>query len=159
MDDVTFWLNDIKFNYRVASIIRYDNKILLHKNINEDFYALPGGRIKLREDSKTALSREFVEEMNAKINIRKLVAIVENFFNYDKKKYHEIMLIYECNFEDSIFYNTEVINGVEKEGKLQFVWKKIEDIDNLDIRPTSVKRILCNKTEEFLHIIDKNKLV
>ena len=150
MDDVTFWLNDIKFNYRVASIIRYDNKILLHKNINEDFYALPGGRIKLREDSKTALSREFVEEM---------VAIVENFFNYDKKKYHEIMLIYECNFEDSIFYNTEVINGVEKEGKLQFVWKKIEDIDNLDIRPTSVKRILCNKTEEFLHIIDKNKLV
>lgn len=158
-DDITFILDGIKFNCRVATIIRNNDKVLLHKNINDDFYALPGGRIKSGEDSETALSREFTEEMNAKINIKKMVALVENFFNYDKKKYHEIMLVYECDFVDFDFYNTEFIKGIEKMGELQFVWKKIKDVENLDIRPTNIKRILCNKTENFSHIIDKNKLV
>ena len=61
-DDITFILDGIKFNCRVATIIRNDDKVLLHKNINDDFYALPGGRIKSGEDSETALSREFTEK-------------------------------------------------------------------------------------------------
>lgn len=155
MNDISFMINGIKFNYRVATIIRHNDKILLHKNINDVFYAIPGGRIKLGEDSKTALKREFIEEMNAKINIKKMVSVVENFFNYDNKEYHEVMLIYESDFVDSNFYNTEIIEGIEKKGELHFVWKKIEELINLDIRPTNIKKLLCNTSESFSHIIDK----
>lgn len=159
MNDISFMLNGIKFNYRVATIIRHDDKVLLHKNINDVFYAIPGGRIKSGEDSKTALKREFAEEMNAELNIKKMVSVVENFFNYDNKEYHEVMLIYESDFIDFNFYNTEVIKGIEKTEELQFVWKKIEDLNNLDIRPTNIKKLLCNTSENFSHIIDKYKLV
>ena len=156
MNDISFILNGVKFNYRVATIIRHGEKILLHKNKNDDFYALPGGRVKLEEDSKTALHREFIEEMNAKIDIKKIIAVVENFFNYDKEKYHEIMLIYECNFVDTNFYNTEFIKGIEESGNLQFVWRKINDLDNLDIRPVNVKELLHNEEKIFSHIINKD---
>lgn len=157
MDDISFILNDIKYNFRVASIIRHNDKVLLHKNINDPFYTIPGGRIKILEDSISALKREFREEINAKINIKKMIAVVENFFNYENKKYHEIMFIYESDFTDINFYNTEVIKGIENKGNLQFTWKKKEDLDSLDIRPINIKKLLYSETEDFLHILDNNK--
>ena len=147
MEDVSFMLNNFKFNYRVATIIKHDDKILLHKNVNDIFYALPGGRIKIGEDSKTALAREFNEEMNVNINIKKMISVVENFFNYDNKEYHEVMLVYESEFVDSNLYSKDIIKGIEKEGELYFVWKKITELTNLDVRPIIIKKIICNKLE------------
>ena len=68
--DVSVMTENIKFNYRVATIIKNGDKILLHKSKKDDFFAIPGGRIMIGEDSKTALKREFLEEMGADIFIK-----------------------------------------------------------------------------------------
>ena len=57
--DVSVMINNTKFNYRVATLIKSNNKILLHKNKEDDFYAIPGGRIMIGETSENALKRVF----------------------------------------------------------------------------------------------------
>ena len=57
---------------------------------------------------------------------------------------------------DSNFYNMEIIKGIEKDGDLYFAWKKIEELKELDIRPKIIKKLLCDKSEGFFHIISKN---
>ena len=38
--DITIDLEDYKLNVRVADVIIHNNKILVHKNVNSDHYAL-----------------------------------------------------------------------------------------------------------------------
>lgn len=154
--DVSIMIKDFKFNYRVATIIKYNGRILLHKNRNDEFYAIPGGRIKVGEDSISALKREFIEEMGIDINIGKMLGVIENFFEYNNNKYHEIMYVYEGEFkENSELYKEDVITGLEKNENLDFIWKTLEEIKELDIRPVGLKEIMLNKNKDFCHIVEK----
>ena len=59
--DISFDINNIKFNFRTAAIIRKEDKILVAK-VNETTYSLIGGRVKLGDTSIEALIRELEEE-------------------------------------------------------------------------------------------------
>ena len=56
--DITIDVNDYKLNVRAACVIKHNNKILVHKNINSNYYCLIGGRVKIGEDSETTIKRE-----------------------------------------------------------------------------------------------------
>lgn len=152
--DVSVMINNTKFNYRVATLIKSNNKILLHKNKEDDFYAIPGGRIMIGETSENALKREFIEEIGAKITIKNYLGTVENFFEYNEKKYHEVMIVYESNFDsDSNFYKKERIIGLEGNGKIEFIWKTIDEIKELDLRPLFLKENIISNTP-ITHLIN-----
>lgn len=66
--NLDFTKENYRFNARVSAIIynKDKTKVLLFKiNDGRDFYMLPGGRIELNEDSKTAISREINEELES----------------------------------------------------------------------------------------------
>lgn len=152
--DVSVMINNTKFNYRVATLIKSNNKILLHKNKEDDFYAIPGGRIMIGETSENALKREFIEEIGAKITIKNYLGTVENFFEYNEKKYHEVMIVYESNFDsDSNFYKKERIIGLEGNGKIEFIWKTIDEIKELDLRSLFLKENIISNTP-ITHLIN-----
>ena len=65
--DLSLKLQEYKLNIRTAGIIIHNDQILVHKNINEDYCCLPGGRIKLGESSKEALKREIKEELGKEV--------------------------------------------------------------------------------------------
>lgn len=67
--DISINVGKHKVNVRSAGIIIHNNKLLTHRNINQDHYALIGGRILAGEDSETALKREIMEEMGKEIKI------------------------------------------------------------------------------------------
>ena len=50
--DLSVMIDDVKLNIRVGAIIKYQDKILVEKNKNVDFYVVPGGRVKTLENSK-----------------------------------------------------------------------------------------------------------
>ena len=152
--DVSVMINNIKFNYRVATLIKNNDKILLHKNKEDDFYAIPGGRIMIGETSEDALKREFLEEIGAKITIKNYLGMVENFFEYNLKKYHEVMILYESNFDrNTDFYKKEKIIGKENNGKIEFVWKTIDEIKKLDLRPLFLKESIISNIP-MTHLIN-----
>ena len=49
--DLTINVENYKLNIRAAGIIEHNGKILVHKEISKDHYALIGGRVKIGEDS------------------------------------------------------------------------------------------------------------
>lgn len=152
--DISVMIDNIKFNYRVATIIKNNNKILLHKSKEDNFYAIPGGRIMIGETSENALKREFIEEIGAKITIKNYLGTVENFFEYNGKKYHELMIVYESTFDsNSNFYKEERIIGLEEDGKIEFIWKTIDEIKQLDLRPLFLKENIISNTQ-ITHLIN-----
>ena len=58
MKDVNFSVDANRFNFRVAGFIRIDDKILLQKSPQMDFYNLPGGRVKFGESTVEAIIKE-----------------------------------------------------------------------------------------------------
>jgi len=56
-------------------VIIEKGKILLAKDEHDDFFKLPGGRIKENEDIKEACKRKVKEEINGKIEIKKLLCV------------------------------------------------------------------------------------
>ena len=90
--DININIEDKVLNYRVAGIIKKDNKILVNERVDIDYVSLIGGRAKIGESSVEALLRELKEETGYDTKHIKTLGIVENFFTsrYDNKEYHEI---------------------------------------------------------------------
>lgn len=59
--DITIEVDDYKLNVRAAGVIIHNGKILLHRNVNSDHYALIGGRVEIGENLADTVKREIKE--------------------------------------------------------------------------------------------------
>ena len=94
--DITFKIDNNKFNYRAYAIIINDNKILALKDEVSPYYYLPGGRVQIGETAEDALLREIEEELEVNAKIIRPLQLNQSFFNEDVTKidYHEICIYY-----------------------------------------------------------------
>ncbi|WP_121615320.1 NUDIX hydrolase [Virgibacillus halodenitrificans] len=109
--DATFKLENAVFNYRVAAIMLEKNHLLLHKQVNDNYWSLPGGRVKVLEDSQASIKREIKEELDFNIKVDNLVWITENFFEYDQRNYHEIGLYYHVSLQEGSYTLEKAFTG------------------------------------------------
>ena len=96
---ITFDRDTECFNFRVAGIAIDNDLVLLHTTERDDFWSFPGGRVEMGEDSAHSLVREMKEELNEEVEIVRLLWLVENFFVYNQKNYHEICFYYLMQFQ------------------------------------------------------------
>ena len=145
--DITIDVEDYKLNVRAGVVIIHDNKILLHRNLNSDHYAILGGRIAIGENSEETVKRELVEELGKEIEITGYVATIENFFEMKGSKYHEIMFIHKAEFVDEADKNiTETMENLEGKDYLKYEWIDIDKIDKYPLLPEVMKKVLKEKT-------------
>lgn len=140
--DVTIDVGNYKLNVRAACIIKHNNKILVHKNINEEHYALLGGRVEIGESSEDTIKREIKEELGKEIDIKGYMATVENFFEMKGSKYHEYMFIYQAEFKeekDKLIEDT--LENVEGKDYLRYEWLDLDKIEEYVILPRVAKEI------------------
>ena len=146
--DLTINVEDYKLNIRAAAIIIHNNKVLTHRNVNSDHYALTGGRVQIGEDSATTVKREIMEEMGKEIEITGYISTIENFFELKGQKYHEIMFVHKAEFVDEQDKKLEeTIKNIEGREELQYQWLDIDKIDDYNVVPKEIKGIL--KAGEF----------
>lgn len=117
----------------VVGIIRNENKeILISKRQQDQFmpnyWELPGGKIKVGEDSFSALSRELYEEVG--ITVKDCSLIYKICHHYPDKTVN--LSIY--NIEDSLG------TPLGKEGQ-EIAWSSIEKFNNYKLLPTMWKII------------------
>lgn len=155
MEDITVDIGNYKFNFRSTAIIIHNNKVLVHKNINKKHYGLLGGRVKTGETTAETLKREIYEELGKEVEILELFGTIENFFYMKKSNYHEIMFVYKCEFKNIKDRKIDTdLNGVELNKKLKYCWLDINNLEEYDIRPSSI--IDAIKENRFpIHIINK----
>ena len=128
--DITLDVEDYKLNIRAAGVIIHNGKILAHRNINSDHYALVGGRVQIGENSAKTVKREIQEELGKNIEITGYIATIENFFEMKGSKYHEILFVHQAEFindeDKKIEYTLK-----NKEGKdyLQYEWLDLNKIE------------------------------
>lgn len=136
MKDVSVMIDNIKFNYRVGLIIECGDEILVEVNPSIDFVTLPGGRVKTMESSKEGLKREINEELHYLLKDEEydLRGIIENFFEYDSKKYHELYFLYKMKIDNKHeFYKERLINKDNTEH--YFKWVKRDDLSKVNLLP------------------------
>ena len=154
--DITINVEDYKLNVRAAVIIMHNGKVLVHRNINSDHYALIGGRVEIGEDSETTVKREIKEELGKDIEITGYVSTIENFFEMKGSKYHEIMFVHKAEFVNENDKNTmEVLKNIEGKDYLQYEWLDLDKIEQYPLRPELIKNVLKNGNFP-VHIINKD---
>lgn len=154
--DLTIDVEDYKLNVRATVIIEHNGKILAHKNVRSNHYALIGGRVKIGEDSETTVKREMMEELGKKIEVTGYIATIENFFEMNGTKYHEILFVHKAEFADEEDKKIEYsLKNIEGEDWLQYEWLDISKIDEYPLLPASIKSVL--KENKFpVHKITKD---
>lgn len=141
--DLTLDVGEYKLNIRAAGIIIHNGKVLVHRNINSDHYALIGGRVEIGEDSATTLKREIQEEIGKDIEITGYISTIENFFEMKGSKVHEIMFVHQADFLNSEDKKIEyTLKNIEGKDYLQYEWIDIERIDDYPLVPSVIKSIL-----------------
>ena len=167
---ITFEKDGKVFVYRVAGVAIYDNKVLVHRSIIDDFWSLPGGRCEFLEISEDTLIREIKEEISIDVKIIRPLYFVENFFYFEKKDFHELSIFYlmefpsdsKLIFENDIFYGKENELGFEsdsiygKELELIFKWVDINQLDKLRLYPLFLRKSLKNIKPYPEHIINRD---
>ena len=64
--DLSFRVDNQKFNYRVCAVILSEGKILtVYHSALSPYYSLPGGRVTMDETAEQAVVREVQEELGA----------------------------------------------------------------------------------------------
>lgn len=148
--DISFLMDEKKFNYRVCAIITNDNRILAVKDEVSPYYYLPGGRVHLGERAEDAVIREVKEELRIDSKIDRALWLNQSFFKEDVTKidFHEICIYFlmDLNEEEKSKLLNRGDSFVLEEGKhtLNFEWLKFESLEDLYFYPNFIKKKIMN---------------
>ncbi|WP_034852747.1 NUDIX hydrolase [Sinorhizobium sojae] len=135
-----------RFQVRVGALIWSNGHILVHRAAGDTYWALPGGRVELHEPSPAALAREIEEEIGCPANIGSLRFIIENFFELDGRKAHEIGFYFDTVLSRPLpFHSSEIVHrSRDGEAELEFRWASptASALDALDLKPAPFRELI-----------------
>lgn len=127
-------MNKIRPNALV--IIKKDGKVLAIKAkddvVGDTFYRLIGGGVEFGELSLEALRREIKEELDCTIINEKLLSTVENIFEYNGEKYHEITFLYDGDLLESDIYDQSIVKILDTDNSFA-EWVDIQKVKNKEV--------------------------
>lgn len=155
--DITFKTENHTLNVRAAAIIIHNNKVLMHRSTNEIYHALLGGRVELGESSADTVKREVMEELGKKVEITGYCCTIENFFNFRNSEYHEIMFVHFAEFTNEDDKKIEeTIKNIEGRENLEYRWLDLDKIQEYEIRPEVMKKVLSDKVFP-VHVVNDDR--
>lgn len=128
---------------------------LLHRDVSDDHWSLPGGRVRVGEETASSVVREFFEELGAKVKIDRLLWINEHFFEYRKMDFHEIGFYYKVSVDNSMsYFQTDSFYGIEGK-RLVYRWMPVKEINKMIIVPEFLKENLKALPQTPQHLISQ----
>ncbi|QLG92919.1 NUDIX hydrolase [Pseudomonas yamanorum] len=101
-------------------VFHHEGKILVHRFYDpikqQSVFRPVGGGIEFGETSAQAIAREVQEELVHAINSIRLLGTLENIFTYLGNPGHEIVQVYDAQFEDLSLYQRPHLDGQETDG-------------------------------------------
>jgi len=84
------------------ALIRKEGKVLVCRFKGRSFYFFPGGHVEFSEKAEDALKRELKEELDLEIEKMEYMGTVENIYEEDGDKHHEINLIFSVGVRGKV---------------------------------------------------------
>ena len=145
-----------QFNFRVAGILCHRNRVLIHRAVAEDFWTLPGGRVEAGETSTASLAREFREELSIDVQVESLAAVVENFFNYQNRDYHELCLVFRLSANETGQLHHHAHEFVGNEPGFEFAWADLNRLDEWRLLPECLPALLNDGFVGVRHVVQRD---
>lgn len=147
-----------RFNYRIVGVAMHNDSVLLHRADHETFWTLPGGRGEFGETAEQTITREMLEELETEVDVKRLLWVVENFFEYDGVKYHELALYFLIHFRPgSAPLLSEAFDGVEANVPLRFRWFPVrrDALVALPLYPPFLSEGLTALPHSTVHVVQQ----
>lgn len=145
------------FQMRIAGLAFRDGHVLVHRATYEKFWSFPGGRAEIGETSEETLAREMVEEIGAVAKIGRLLWVVENFFRYEERDWHELGFYYLMELPDDFpFHPSDIIHRhTDGKNELEFRWVEAtrDALTKLDIPPYFITEDIENLPATTRHLV------
>ena len=85
-------------------------------------------------------------KIGKEIEITGYIGTIENFFEMEGSKYHEIMFVYKLEFADEKDKTIEyTLKNIEGKDYLRYEWIDIDKIDKCPLKPKVIKDMLKTK--------------
>jgi ADP-ribose pyrophosphatase YjhB (NUDIX family) len=154
---ITYDEGNRRFNYRVGGVAIDDGKVLLSKAEGDSFWTFPGGRAEFGEPAAQTLKREMLEELNTEVEVVRLLWMVENFFEYEGREYHELGLYFLMRFPggSEILRQSQPFYGNEQGILLTLQWvpHDFDTLSKLSLLPAFLRVALQKLPETTQHIV------
>lgn len=116
------------------AVIVSENQLVVCKAKGRDSYFLPGGHVEFGELAKDALVREIKEEMGVDATVGEFIDVVENIYEQDGMKHHEVNLVFSVQIDKT--------NIVSQEEHIDFSLVDITELLNIKLLPERVKQVI-----------------
>jgi 8-oxo-dGTP pyrophosphatase MutT (NUDIX family) len=151
-----------RFCYRAAAVILDRGRVLLQEDtLAEPFWVLPGGRMEHGESGWDCIAREMREELEEDVTVERLLLFVENFFEHQGMKWHEVGLYFLVSLpEGSRFLQSDGPHwGVETEIDLKFrlEWFDAEKLDGVRLLPSFLRERLRSLPEGLEYVVHRDE--
>ncbi|MBO6558823.1 MAG: NUDIX domain-containing protein [Pseudomonadales bacterium] len=154
---LTFDDDNRRFTYRTVGILIHQGKVLLQSSPDDDYWALPGGRVEHGESALESLVREIKEEMDVVATSTRPLWIVDNHFEEFGMVCHELGMYCEVTVDpDSYIYSASEFEGVERDKDLIFRWFELAEIGETELYPAFLRQSLLNLPDELQYICHRD---
>ncbi|HEY0320331.1 MAG TPA: NUDIX hydrolase [Pyrinomonadaceae bacterium] len=155
---LTFKHSKGRFSCRAVGVIIDRQRLLIHHDERDDFWALPGGRVEFGESARDALAREMSEELSVTAEVGRLIWVVENFFTYRDEQFHEISFYFDVSLpDDAPLKSQNEPFAAEDDGvPLIFEWYPIERLEDVVLYPTFLRKAIACMPPDTQYIVHRD---
>lgn len=157
--DCSFIEGKDRFRYRVGGIVICGGYALFGINELCDYYYTVGGGVHIGEKSEDAILRELYEETGERMSVIRPLCLVENFFDgdgiFEGLNSHVLELYYLIGCNERKEFNAHSVTAGDAEEKV--CWLPIDKIDEYDIRPKLVKKLLKDMPTDFQLFVNDDR--
>ncbi len=161
---ITYEQNNLGFNVRTIAIIFNGDgdKVLLQTVEGEGHWLLPGGPASWQEPAVDGIRREMREELEVEIEVERLVWVVENFFEYAGKSFHQIAFYFLATLPPGchLCEKTEPFEGYEPETSftIMFQWIPLRELNEIILYPSFLGEALKSLPDGTQYIVHRDTL-
>ena len=150
--DISFKVDNEKFNYRVCAMMISNGKILAMRDDRSPYYYLPGGRVSLGETAENAVIREVQEELGVTPKIIRPLWLNQAFFteDVDNLRYHEICIYFLMDIGNTdLLSRGKIFTSNEGQRSHTFEWLEFDRLKNEYFYPLFLKKDIFNIPDVF----------